>query len=247
MMMNTFRNRAQKMSAPALRVLLVCSMALAVAACGKDSDDGDVVTTIALPTDSVLNLYCEDFGLFTETCVLDDPDNPYARVNVNNENKFDLGGAAPSPKARVYLWATAQARFPDGENQWYVARSLHELYTQTVADFPPDGSLVIRQQTIRAYRSLLDNYFDSVTFFEAGFLPAPPPGGIFYPLKLRELTAQDLALTPTGFTPLFDTVDAGNNDFLARNTLGGWGYTWVGMIEGGGGGFQIPGPITRNF
>lgn len=259
--MKLFKKHAQGCGSQIGRLAIGCSLLLLLAGCGKDSDDGDVANTLAIPTDIVLNLYCADVGLHTETCVLDDPDNPYASVpfvTANpdpeappgqdfNDAKFALAAdVAGNPKATFYVYATAQARSPSGENQWYTARALHELYTATVAAAPPDGSLFIRDHALRAYRSVLDNYFASATFFEANFLPAPPPGGIFFPILLRELTAQDMAMTPGGFTPLFDIADADNNQFIARNTLGGWGYTWVGMVEGGGGGFQIPGPVTKN-
>lgn len=253
-MLNKFRRNAHLTGSKVRRLAIVCSMLLLAAGCGKDSGDGEVRNSLELPdaTDFVLNLYCADIGLFTETCVLDDPDNPYARTpfitddptleddEQFNAAKFALAAAvAGNPKATFYVYATALARAPTGENQWYTARALHELFSAS-------GSDLIKDQAIRAYRSVLDNFFDSATFFEATFLGSPPPGGLFYPILLRELTAQDLSLTPTGYTPLFDPADAGNNQFAARETLGGWGYTWVGMVEGGGGGFQIPGPVSRN-
>ncbi len=106
---------------------------------------------------------------------------------------------------------------------------------------------MIKDQTIRAYRAVLDHFFDDATFFIASFLPSPPPGGITYPFLVRELTAADLAMTPGGFTPLFDQADAGNNQFFARETMGSWGYTWVGMLDGPGGPATVSGPVTRNF
>ena len=258
--MKLFRKNAQSSGAKIGRLAIVCSLFLIVAGCGKDSDDGDVTNTLAIPTDIVLNLFCDDIGIATETCVLDDPDNPYANIPFATANppaddepgedfnraKFALAAAvAGNPKATFYVYATAQARAPSGENQWYTARALHELYTATVAAAPP-GSDLIKEQTIRAYRSALDNYFDSATFFIAGFLPAPPPGGVAFPVMLRELTASDLAMTPGAFTPLFDPADAGNNEFIARNRMGGWGYTWVGMLDGPGGPLTLPGPVYRN-
>ena len=253
-MMTTFIKNAHTEGSTRARFALVCSLLVMLAGCGKDSDDGDVTNTVQLPVDNVLNLYCADIGIFPETCVLDDPNNPYARtpfvtpdpsddneppgVEFNNA-KFALANAAPSPKARFYVFATALAIAPTGENQWYTARALHELFTAS-------GSELIKNQAIRAYRSNLDNFFDQATFFVANFLPAPPPGGIAYPNKIRELTAMDLALTPTGYTPLFFPTDAGNNEFFARQTLGGWGYTWVGMLDGPGGPASVPGPVTKN-
>lgn len=248
-MMKLFRKNAQAPATRIGRLTIVCALFFIIAGCGKDSDDGDVVNTIDLPVDNVLNLYCADIGINNETCVLDDPNNPYANTpfttmdptdeDAFNTAKFDLANAAPSPKARFYVFATALARAPTGENQWYTARALHELFTAS-------GSDLIRNQAIRAYRSNLDNFFDSATFFLAGFLPAPPPGGIAFPNKIRELTAMDLALTPVGFTPLFFPADAGNNEFFARETMGGWGYTWVGMLDGPGGPASVSGPVSRN-
>ncbi len=261
-MLNTFRKNAQLTGSKGRQIAIVCSLLLMATGCGKDSDDGEVRNAVALPTDFVLNLYCVDIGINDNTCVLDDPDNPYARTPFTTGNadpdaeegedfnaaKFALYEAAPSSKARFYVMATALARAPNGENQWYTARALHELYTDS-------GSDLIKGHTIRAYRSVLDNFFDSATFFVANFLPSPPPGGITYPIKLRERTAADLALTPgapcglnpAACTPLFDPADADNNQFAARETMGGWGYTWNGLAAGPPGGAPtVIGPVTKN-
>ncbi len=248
-MTNRFIKNAH-IAVPKIRwIALLGTLVLLIAGCGKDSGDGEVRNFVELPVDNVLNLYCADIGINTETCVLQDPGNPYALTpfatmdpddeDAFNTAKFALASAAPSPKALFYVYATALARAPSGENQWYTARALHELFSAS-------GSDLTKDQAIRAYRSNLDNFFDSATFFEATFLGAPPPGGLFFPILIRELTAQDLAMTPTGFTPLFDSADAGNNEFAARQTMGGWGYTWVGMLDGPGGPLTLPGPVTRN-
>ncbi len=260
-MMNIFDTDTKPRVARAGRLIFLGIVLLTLSACGKESDDGDVVDAITIPTDIILNLYCADIGINDETCVLDDPDNPFANIPFVtadpsddddpgaefNNAKFLLAGAvAGNPKATFYVYATALARAPSGENQWYTARALHELYTATVAASPP-GSDLIKDQTIRAYRAVLDHFFDDATFFIASFLPSPPPGGITYPVLVRELTAADLAMTPGGFTPLFDPADAGNNQFFARETMGSWGYTWVGMLDGPGGPASVSGPVTRNF
>ena len=235
-MMNTFRNRAQISSAPATRLLLVCSLVFALAACGKDSDDGEVINTLALPpaSDIVLNLYCEDFGIFTETCALDDPDNPYARANVNNDNKFDLAGAAPGPKARVYLWATAMARDPTGENQVNLAKAFYALSNASC-------SQLIQDQAQRAYRAVLDNHFTAVTFFATDDFGAPFPN-VFYPFPVKMLVVDDLRLgvagvapvspaCPPSFTGLMFDPDPGRNDFVARVRLNEWGYVFDDVLN----------------
>ncbi len=185
----------------------------------RDSDDGTVINGIILPTDVVLNLYCEDVGIFDETCVLDDPENPFATTatlefDVNNPDgptKFDLlEGIPPGPtgaKARFYLWATALARRPSGENQWYTARALYELFDANSNPISKDE--IVRAQALKAYRSVLDNFFGSVTFFGA------------VPASLNELTAQDIFYPDvTGFRRLAP------DNVSAIEVFAEWGYRY---------------------
>lgn len=137
-------------------LLMVSVLTLFLTACG--GGNGVAVNGVILPVDYLLNLFCADMGIADSKCVLDDPENPYARSLVNDSNKFELYEQSPSAKASFYLWATALARNPTGENQYYTALSLHDLFTQ-------GGSEVARDQAKLAYRSMLDNYYDSVTFF----------------------------------------------------------------------------------
>ena len=128
--LNTMRNPNRHYARPAVmkRLLLILIGAVGVVLAGCDSSerdetDGVLFNTIILPTDVVLNLACEDMGVHPEPCVLDDPENPFALVNieeydVNNPddefNKFNLANSIPrgpnGAKARFYLWATALAR-----------------------------------------------------------------------------------------------------------------------------------------
>jgi hypothetical protein len=197
-------------------------MAAVVAGCGgaPSSTDGIAINNIVLPTDTLLNFACADVGIAGETCVLDDPDNPFLSVaitefDVNNpdaENKFVLNNAIPpgptGAKARFYLWATALARRPSGENQYYTAKSLHEL-------FDAAGDALVQAQALKAYRSVLDNFFGSVTFFECC-------GGVAFPAPLNELVADNLYRpAATGFDKLIPGVEL---DVLSL--FGEWGYTY---------------------
>lgn len=144
-----------------LITLAVLSSPLLLAGCGGGggSDSGEVANTVTIPTDSTLNLYCPNVGIASEECVLFDPDNPYANSAITDENKWDLAKASPSTKSDFYLWATALAKNPTGENQYYTAVALQKLYSQS-------GSELSREQAKKAYRSMLDNYYDSVTYYE---------------------------------------------------------------------------------
>jgi hypothetical protein len=206
----------------AWRICLLGLMAAVVAGCGgaPSSTDGIGINNIVLPTDTLLNFACADVGIAGETCVLDDPENPFLSVaitefDINNpdaENKFELNNAIPvgatGAKARFYLWATALARRPSGENQYYTARALHEL-------FDAAGDQLVQEQALKAYRSVLDNFFGSVTFFECC-------GGVAFPATLNELVA-DILYRPesTGFEPLIPGVPL---DVLS--VFGDWGYTY---------------------
>ena len=138
--------------------------------CDSPSDtDGTVANSIVLPTDVVLNLFCENVGIKDETCVLGDPENPFAKTaitefNDNTQepgNKFDLFNSIPAgptgAKARFYFWATALARRQSGENQWYTALALHELFDANSNTLSADE--LIRAHALKAYRSVLDNFF----------------------------------------------------------------------------------------
>ena len=176
----------------------------------RDENDGQLFNTIILPTDVVLNLACEDMGVHPEPCVLNDPENPFALVpisefNVNRPddefNKFELANAIPAgpngAKARFYLWATALARFPSGENQYYTALALHELFDANSNAVSEDE--LIREQAKKAYQSVLDNFFGSVTVFTC-FECIPESN---YPVPLNERVADHLYRTnSTGFRRL---------------------------------------------
>jgi hypothetical protein len=206
----------------------ICLSALLLAGCSPGSG-GEDITSIELPTDTLLNLSCAEVGVFTETCVLSDSENPFRTTtirefNVNDpdaETKFDLADDIPAgetgAKARFYLWATALARFPSGENQWYTARALHELWDAA-------GDPIVQEQALKAYRSVLDNFFGSVTFFECcvGSDPNNPDDPVAFPVPLNELTADNLYRSDsTGWARLVP-----GDPLVTLALLGEWGYAY---------------------
>ncbi|MFK8016700.1 MAG: hypothetical protein AB8G17_14800 [Gammaproteobacteria bacterium] len=190
-------------------------------------DEGEIINEILLPTDTLLNLNCENVGIYTESCVLTDVENPYLNAtilefDVNNpdaETKFVLAAAIPAgptgAKARFYLWATALARRASGENQYFTALALHELY-----DLNEDP--LIRDQALKAYRSVLDNFFGSVVFFECCANIDPDGNPVPFSVPLNELTADAVYRTEaTGFERLVP-----GDPLLAQSLLAEWGYTY---------------------
>lgn len=220
-MKNTFRKNAHQAGSKPWQLGVVCVLLLMTAGCGKDSSDGEERNTVELPVDTELNLYCVDVGIAGETCILDDPENPYARspiITDDEELLFEvLDPAAPGPKARFYLWGTAQAISPRGLYQWFTAVNLHAVFSIS-------GSELIREQAKRAYRSLFDNYFGSVWFLKV----VTPGGEIIFPVNLTDNTGLLLVepLDPGILGPAQGLAPLYPSDILARQDLGEWGYNY---------------------
>ena len=243
--LNTMRNPNRHFARPAvtkrLLLILIGAVGAGLAGCEsseRDETDGTLFNTIILPTDVVLNLACEDVGVHPEQCVLDDPENPFALVpisefDVNNPddefNKFELYNSIPrgpnGAKSRFYLWATALARFPSGENQYYTALALHELFDANSNSLSEDE--LMREQAKKAYRSLLDNFFGSVTVFTC-FDCIPQSN---FPVPLNERIADHLYRTEsTNFvTPVapdgLRRLVPGDPTHV-RELMLGWGYAY---------------------
>lgn len=220
-MINTASSHTQTANYRVRYIFIHIALLMILAACSEvDVGDGTVINGIPLPLDSDLTLHCEDVGIADEKCILDDPENPYASISVNGEieddddsrandiRKFTLSDDAPSAKARFYVWGTAQAQSPRGENQFYTAQSLHEIYTE-------NNSELIKEQAKKAYRSVLDNYFNEVTFF----LIELPEGDVFFPESLRKLVGQYMYdPVSVNLSPLF------GSELLTLEAFGEWGY-----------------------
>lgn len=225
-----YRKEARPAFIKGLLTVLFGLAVLVTSGCEEpDSGDGIIVNELLLPTDVVLNLACADVGINDEQCVLDDPENPFVTVSIiefdeNNpdaENKFELNNSIPAgpsgAKARFYLWATALARRQSGENQWYTARALHELYDAN-SNLVFEDELV-KEQALKAYRSVLDNFFGSVTFFTFG--------GVAFPAPLNEQVARDLFYTDeTNFRRLVPLPEIN-----VLSLFGDWGYTYDPVID----------------
>ena len=224
---------------------------LVAGGCESPTDtDGEVINGILLPTDVVLNLACENVGIYPENCVLGDPENPFITTtiieydpnNPDQDDKFDLLDTIPEgptgAKARFYLWATALARRPSGENQWYTAKALHELFDANSNFLSADE--LTRRQALKAYKSVLDNFWGSATFFECD-LCAPDEDGnlIKFPAQLNEQVGDNLfRFESTGFMPLFD-----GGDIEVLEVIGIWVYTYRPATEASG---YTDGKMSKN-
>jgi len=120
---------------------------------------------------------------------------------------------------------------------------LHELWDAQVAD--GFGDPIIQEQALRAYRSVLDNFFGSVTFFIFSYVidgdvvfcgdNCPPPnfdpdrGDRSVPVSfvLNELTADNLYReASTGYTRLIP-----GDPILTLEEISSWGFTYQPCVE----------------
>jgi len=177
---------------------------------GCNVENGIIASEVELPLDNTLNLYSINTGVHPEKSILDDENNPYRNASISTQTVWYLYEQCPSAKAKFYLWGTMLARIPTGEHQYYTARALHEIYTIT-------GSNTAKEQAKKAYKSLLDHFFDSVTWYEASWLG----DDTVYAALLKDLVGQ----------ALYDPSDIGLASFytdpvLALADLSEWGYVY---------------------
>lgn len=189
-------------------IILIITALLLITGC--EVNNGNPVGMTDLPVDNVLNLYGENAGVYPNTDILDDPDNPFANADINMDNVWDYYDICPSAKAKFYLWATLLANVPTGEHQYFTALALHELYTV-------GGSINAREQAKKAYRAVLDHFYGSVTWWKADWLAEET----YYAVILRDMTgARMYDPTDEGLMPLY------SDPAMALADLSEWGYVY---------------------
>jgi len=122
------------------------------------------------------NLNAVEFAVFTTEVgihpsqdVLKDPNNPFYDQFLG-DIKWDIHGGSGNVPA-FYAWATMLAFEATGENQFYAATRLRDIYYSN--EYPDGYGEVVRSMAIRAFQSVLDNFPDSVTFDATGTIPFP--------------------------------------------------------------------------
>ena len=133
---------------------------LPLAACATD---GVPWSGEALPAELVLHSPNE--GDHPDRSVLDDPANPFLDGELTDATIWQLqsnGGAV----AAFYAWATANARGPSGERQYYAALDVKTIYQRGLAadeDLP-----AIRDVAIGGFQAMLAYFPDAVTYDKTG-------------------------------------------------------------------------------
>lgn len=113
----------------------------------------------------VLQLHSVDVGVHPDQSVLEDPNNPFRLNTPGEETKWRIQGSGDHVAA-FYAWATLLARQPYGEAQFYTATDLVAVYQNGEAS--QEQLPLVREQAIRAFQSVLDNFPDAVTYDATG-------------------------------------------------------------------------------
>ena len=146
-----------------MRIAIPLLCALSLVAC-ETPPAAEYVYGVDLD-DVTLNLYTGNMGIHPDTSVLQDPENPFALQGCPQGTNWVVNDGASNAGA-FYCWATLLTAIPTGENQYYAALRLEDVY---IDEEVPEGALdVVRLMAIRAYQSVLDNFPDSVTYSADG-------------------------------------------------------------------------------
>lgn len=155
--------------------------------------------------DEPLELYSAGVGVHPDTSVLSDPNNPFIGDIPAGDLRWDIETYA-SDVAAFYSWASLLAIEPTGENQYYVAQNLADIYVNGNA--VQDDLEAVRDQSIAAYQSVLDNFPDARSFDATGTFS-------FELVTPAYLAILDLGGTPVGGWTLVAGLD-GNPTAVRR-------------------------------
>ncbi len=107
-------------------------------------------------------------GIHPSKVTLYNPHNPFREFNISDDTKYDIltdGGNAGA----FYAWATLLAKIPVGENQFYAATKLRDIFEAN--EVSQQDQEIVRQMAISAFQTVLDCFPESVYFDVTGTFP----------------------------------------------------------------------------
>lgn len=142
-------------------IILALGLAAAAIGCAAEGDELEGIDVDGMS----FHICGPDMGVYPDTSVLADPDNPFAARAIGEETKWELESRAGVIPA-FYAWATLTARRPTGEHQYYAALNLKAIYDRELA---PAAQLEnARQLAIRGFQAVLDHFPEAVTYDASG-------------------------------------------------------------------------------
>ncbi len=110
-------------------------------------------------------LFSETEGIWPSRVTLANPNNPFREYSIGADTKFALlddGGNAGG----FYAWATVLAGQATGENQFYAATKLRDIYEAN--EVAADDLDIVRQMAIAGFQTVLDCFPESVSYDTTG-------------------------------------------------------------------------------
>jgi len=148
------------MSSSYIKLSLI-GLVLAAAACGDDGQYEFGFNTTGIE----FELFDPTEGVHPSKVTLDNPRNPFRESGVSDQTKFAILGDGGNAGA-FYAWATILAEIPIGENQFFTAVKLRDLYeSNEVAEEDRD---TVRRMAIDGFQALLDCFPESWLFDASG-------------------------------------------------------------------------------
>ncbi len=136
-------------------------LVLAAAACGDDGQYEFGFNTTGIQ----FELFDPTEGVHPSKVTLNNPRNPFREYFVSDQTKFAIVGDGGNAGA-FYAWATILAEIPIGENQFFTALKLRDIYlSNEVAEEDRD---TVRQMAIAGFQVVLDCFPESLLFDASG-------------------------------------------------------------------------------
>ena len=141
--------------------LSMTCLGLLLASCGGDPEPrfGFNVSGIQFEVFDVTE------GIHPSDVTLNNPNNPFRTFAISDDAKFEINDGGGNAGA-FYAWATVLANIPIGENQYFAAVKLRDIYLAN--EVPPEQREIVRQMAINGFQSVLDCFPDSVLFDVSG-------------------------------------------------------------------------------
>lgn len=138
-------------------------LVLVIAACGDDP-----TYEFGIPTDEIqFEFFDVTEGIHPSTVTLINPRNPFRDIVISDDQKFAIQNSDSSAGA-FYAWAALLANIPIGENQFFTAVSLRNIYESD--ELAEENREIVRQMAVDAFQSVLDCFPESVLFDSSGEL-----------------------------------------------------------------------------
>ena len=140
-------------------------LVLAAAACGDDGQYEFGFNTTGIE----FEFFNRTEGIHPSRVTLSNPNNPFREFFPSDDTKFAILGDGGNAGA-FYAWATILAEIPIGENQFFTAVKLRDLYlSNEVAEEDRD---TVRQMAIDGFQVVLDCFPQSLLFDASGTFAA---------------------------------------------------------------------------